>query len=54
MTNTLTYSEFKARKINFRKTQPSYLQNLESDFNSITRFQYKMYLNGKVPVYAKS
>lgn len=50
---TLTYSEFRERRINFQATRPEYLKNIESDFENMTQFMYKMYLQGKVPVFAK-
>lgn len=53
MTTQLTYSEFKTRRINFNSSQPSYLQGLESNFEDMTQFMYKMYLKGRVPAFAK-
>ena len=53
MTTLLSYTDFKTLRINFHNNQPTYLQNLESDFESSTKFAYKFYLNGRVPVYAK-
>lgn len=48
---TLTYKEFKAKRNEFEKTQPEYLQGLMSE--ETLKFAYKMYLKGKVPAYAK-
>ena len=52
MTTQLTYSEFKTRKENFTNTQPSYLQSPQSE--EMNKFAYKMYLNGRIPAYAKN
>lgn len=35
-----------------KATRPAYLRGLESDNDSATEFAYKMYLNGRIPVYA--
>ncbi len=54
MKNTnLTLNEFKTKRINFINSQPIHLQSVEEDFDGVTKFAYKMYLTGKVPVYAK-
>lgn len=52
MTTQLTFTEFKTRRNNFEATQPTYLQGLMSE--ETLKFAYKMYLNGKVPAYAKN
>lgn len=54
MTTQLTYSEFKTRRINFEKSQPTYLQGLEDNFEEMTKHIYNnYYLKGRVPSYAK-
>jgi hypothetical protein len=53
MTTKLTYSEFKAKRINFNNSQPTYLKGIESNFEESTKLSYKMYIKGMVPKFAK-
>ena len=53
MKTQLTYNEFRTARINFNNSQDYYLQNIENDFEGVTKFAYKMYLTGKIPTYAK-
>ena len=52
MTTQLTFSQFKTKRNNFEATQPNHLKGLMSE--ETLKFAYKMYLNGKVPAYAKN
>ena len=52
MKTQLTFTEFKTRHNDHKNTKPSYLQFDHSD--ETLMFMYKMYLKGKVPVYAKN
>jgi len=51
MKTQLTFSEFKTKRNNFEKNQPNYLQGLMCE--ETLKTAYKMYLKGRIPVYAK-
>ena len=54
MTTQLTYSEFKAKRIEFQNARPLYTQGLEDNFEQMTKNIYNnYYLKGRVPSYAK-
>lgn len=51
---TLSYQEFKTKRIEFLNTQPNYLQNLENDFETSTKNMYdNYYLKGRIVKWAK-
>lgn len=52
----LSYEQFRAKRVEWIESYEAkndWAKGLESDFESMTKFAYNLYLKGKTPAFAK-